>query len=58
LRSDRPAAERVVADIKAAGGNAFAAPANVSVVAEVVEQTTDEQLHKMLDTRVECIQVL
>ena len=33
--SDRPGAERVVADIKAAGGNAFAAQANVSVVAEV-----------------------
>jgi 3-oxoacyl-[acyl-carrier protein] reductase len=31
--SDRPGAERVVADIKAAGGNAFAAQANVSVVA-------------------------
>ena len=76
--SDRPSAERVVADIKAAGGNAFAIQANVSVVAEVqrllaeavttfgpldvlvnnasvfafasLEQTTDEQLHKMLDT--------
>jgi 3-oxoacyl-[acyl-carrier protein] reductase len=76
--SDRPGAERVVADIKAAGGNAFAIQANVSVVAEVqrllaetvttfgpldilvnnasvfafasLEQTTDEQLHKMLDT--------
>ena len=75
--SDRPGAERVVADIKAAGGNAFAIQANVSVVAEVqrlladtvttfgpleilvnnasvfafasLEQTTDEQLHKMLD---------
>jgi NAD(P)-dependent dehydrogenase (short-subunit alcohol dehydrogenase family) len=33
--SDRPGAERVVADIKAAGGNAFAAQANVTVVAEV-----------------------
>ena len=76
--SDRPGAEHVVADIKAAGGNAFAVQANVSVVAEVehlfakavetfgpldilvnnasvfafavLEQTTDEQLHKMLDT--------
>ena len=76
--SDRPGAERVVADIKAAGGSAFAIQANVSVVAEVqrllaetvttfgpldilvnnasvfafasLEQTTDEQLHKMLDT--------
>ena len=76
--SDRPGAERVVADIKAAGGNAFAAQANVSIVAEVehlfaeavqtfgpldilvnnasvfsfalLEQTTDEQLHRMLDT--------
>ena len=76
--TDRPGAERVVADIKAAGGNAFAIQANVSVVAEVehlcaeavakfgtldilvnnasvfafasLEQTTDEQLHKMLDT--------
>jgi 3-oxoacyl-[acyl-carrier protein] reductase len=76
--SDRPGAVRVVADIKSAGGNAFAAQANVSVVAEVehlfaeavatfgrldilvnnasvfafalLEQTTDEQLHKMLDT--------
>jgi len=75
---DRPGAERVVADIEAAGGNAFAIQANVSVVAEVehlcaetiarfgrldilvnnasvfsfalLEQTTDEQLHKMLDT--------
>jgi 3-oxoacyl-[acyl-carrier protein] reductase len=33
--SDRPGAERVVADIKAAGGNASAAQANVTVVAEV-----------------------
>ena len=33
--SDRPGAERVVADIKAAGGNAFAIQANVSVVTEV-----------------------
>ncbi len=76
--SDRTGAERVVADIKAAGGSAFAVQANVSVVAEVehlfaeavatfgpldilvnnasvfafasLEQTTDEQLHKMLDT--------
>jgi 3-oxoacyl-[acyl-carrier protein] reductase len=76
--SDRPCAERVVAEIKAAGGNAFAAQANVSVVAEVehlfaeavatfgrldilvnnasvfafalLEQTTDERIHKMLDT--------
>jgi 3-oxoacyl-[acyl-carrier protein] reductase len=76
--SDRPGAERAVADIKAAGGNAFAAQANVSVVAELerllakavatfgrldilvnnasvfafalLEQTTDEQPHKMLDT--------
>ena len=76
--SDRPGAERVVADIKAAGGNAFAAQANVTVVAEVerlfadavatfgpldilvnnagvfafapIEQTTDEHIHKMLDT--------
>ena len=76
--SDRPGAERVVADIKAAGGNAVAIQANVSVVAEVqrlladtvttfgpleilvnyasvfafasLEQTTDELLHKMLDT--------
>ena len=76
--SDRPGAERVVADIKVAGGNAFAAQANVTVVAEVerlfadavatfgpldilvnnasvlafasLEQTTDEQIHKMLDT--------
>ena len=75
--SDRPGAERVAADIKAAGGNAFAIQANVSVVAEVehlcaeavakfgvdilvnnasvfafasLGQTTDEQLHKMLDT--------
>ena len=73
--SDRTGAERVVADIKAAGGNAVAAQANVSVVSEVehlfaeavatfgpldilvnnasvfafalLEQTTDEQLHKM-----------
>ncbi len=76
--SDRPGAERVVADIKAAGGHALAAQANVTVVAEVerlfadavatfgpldilvnnasvfafapLEQTTDEQIHKMLDT--------
>lgn len=76
--TDRPGAERVVADIKAAGGDAFAIQANVAVVAEVerlcadavakfgtldilvnnasvfafasLEQTTDEQLHKMLDT--------
>jgi 3-oxoacyl-[acyl-carrier protein] reductase len=76
--SDRPCAERVVAEIKAAGGNAFAAQANVSVVAEVehlfaeavatfgrldilvnnasvfafalLEHTTDERIHKMLDT--------
>jgi 3-oxoacyl-[acyl-carrier protein] reductase len=33
--SDRPGAERVVADIKAAGGDAVAVQANVSVVAEV-----------------------
>jgi 3-oxoacyl-[acyl-carrier protein] reductase len=33
--SDRPGAERVVADIKAAGGGALAIQANVSVVAEV-----------------------
>ena len=33
--SDRPGAERVVAEIKAAGGNAFVAQAKVSVVAEV-----------------------
>jgi 3-oxoacyl-[acyl-carrier protein] reductase len=33
--TDRPGAERVVADIKAAGGNGFAIQANVSVVAEV-----------------------
>ena len=33
--SDRPGAERVVADIKAAGGHAFAIQADVSVVAEV-----------------------
>ena len=33
--SDRTGAERVVADIKAAGGNALAIQANVSVVAEV-----------------------
>ena len=33
--TDRPGAERVVADIKAAGGHAFAIQANVSVVAEV-----------------------
>jgi 3-oxoacyl-[acyl-carrier protein] reductase len=76
--SDRPGAERVVAEIKAAGGNALAIQARVSVVPEVehlcaetiarcgrldilvnnasvfafalLEQTTDEQLHKMLDT--------
>jgi len=76
--SDRAGAERVVAEIDAAGGKAFAIQANVSVVAEVerllaeavaqfgpldilvnnasvfafasLEQTTDEQLHKMLDT--------
>jgi NAD(P)-dependent dehydrogenase (short-subunit alcohol dehydrogenase family) len=33
--SDRLGAERVVAEIKAAGGNAFAAQADVSIVAEV-----------------------
>ena len=33
--SDRPGAERVVADIKAQGGDAFAVQANVSVVADV-----------------------
>ena len=33
--SDRPGAERVVADIEAAGGKAFEIQANVSVVAEV-----------------------
>jgi 3-oxoacyl-[acyl-carrier protein] reductase len=76
--TDRPGAERVVADINAAGGDALAILANISVVAEVehlcaeavanfgtldilvnnasvfafasLEQTTDEQLHKMLDT--------
>jgi 3-oxoacyl-[acyl-carrier protein] reductase len=76
--SDRPGAERVVADIKAAGGNALAIQASISVVPEVehlcaitiarlgrldilvnnasvfafalLEQTTDEQLRKMLDT--------
>jgi 3-oxoacyl-[acyl-carrier protein] reductase len=76
--SDRAGAERVVAEIDAAGGKAFAIQANISVVAEVerllaeavaqfgpldilvnnasvfafasLEQTTDEQLHKMLDT--------
>ena len=76
--SDRDGAERIVAEIETAGGNAFAMQANISVVAEVehlfaeavatfgrldilvnnasvfafasLEQTTDEQLHKMLDT--------
>ena len=76
--SDRAGAERVVAEIDAAGGKAFAIQANVSVVVEVerllaeavstfgpldilvnnasvfafasLDQTTDEQLHKMLDT--------
>ena len=76
--SDRAGAERLVAEIDAAGGKAFAVQANVSVVAEVerllaeavatfgpldilvndasvfafasLNQTTDEQLHKMLDT--------
>jgi 3-oxoacyl-[acyl-carrier protein] reductase len=76
--SDRGGAERIVAEIDAAGGKAFAIQANVSVVAEVerllakavatfgpldilvnnasvfafasLEQTTDAQLHKMLDT--------
>jgi 3-oxoacyl-[acyl-carrier protein] reductase len=76
--SDRAGAERVVAEIDAAGGKAFAIQANIAVVAEVerllaeavaqfgpidilvnnasvfafasLEQTTDEQLHKMLDT--------
>jgi 3-oxoacyl-[acyl-carrier protein] reductase len=76
--SDRAGAERVVTEIDAAGGKAFAIQANVSVVAKVerllaeavatfgpldilvnnasvfafasLEQTTDEQLHKMLDT--------
>ena len=76
--TDRAGAEGVVAEIEAAGGNALAVQANVSVVAEVehlcaeavakfgtldilvnnasvfafapLEQTTDEQLHKMLDT--------
>ena len=76
--SDRAGAERVVAEIESAGGNAVAIQANVSVVAEVehlcaaavatfgrldilvnnasvfafasLEQTTDEQLRKMLDT--------
>ena len=33
--SDRPGAERVVADINAEGGSAFAIQADVSVVAEV-----------------------
>jgi short chain dehydrogenase len=40
--SDRPGAERVVADIKAAGGSAFAFAS--------LERTTDVQLHTMLDT--------
>jgi 3-oxoacyl-[acyl-carrier protein] reductase len=76
--SDRAGAERVVAEIDAAGGKAFAIQANVSVIAEVerllaeavatfgpldilvnnasvfafasLEETTDEQLHRMLDT--------
>ena len=76
--SDRAGAERVVAEIESAGGNAVAIQANVSIVAEVehlcaeavatfgrldilvnnasvfafasLEQTTDEQLRKMLDT--------
>ena len=76
--SDRAGAERLAAEIDAAGGKAFEVQANVSVVAEVehlfadavatfgpldilvnnasvfafasLEQTTDEQLHKMLDT--------
>ena len=77
LGTGRVGADGVVAGIEAAGGNALAVQANVSVVAEVehlcaeavaigtldilvnnasvfafapLEQTTDEQLHKMLDT--------
>jgi 3-oxoacyl-[acyl-carrier protein] reductase len=76
--SDRDGAERIIAEIETAGGNACAIQANISVVAEVehlfaeavatfgrldilvnnasvfafaaLEQTTDEHLHKMLDT--------
>jgi 3-oxoacyl-[acyl-carrier protein] reductase len=78
LRLTEPAQRASFAEIEAAGGNALAVQANVSVVAEVehlcaeavatfgtldilvnnasvfafapLEQTTDEQLHKMLDT--------